>query len=389
MKTMKKLLLVLTIVLMAASAKADEAEDMACESDEDCPEGYGCMMMSCACAPCPEGEECEPCDCPEEGTGWCEYIGDEDWDDYGFYGGECEVDDDCPMGFVCETIMMPCAAPDCPPCACEGCDPDDPDCDPEPCDCPDCPEPEPCDPEEIGMCMYDMVDCETDADCGEGFECLEVEECWGSGGGCLCDCVCEVCVEGEECPECECPPCDCGDEEFEEGCEVVGSFCAPKEQVCETDDDCLEGWECLFMSTGGGGTDCMCEPCEPGEDCPPCDCGDDEPEEWVDEEGYCVPEGWSEIIEEGGMGGANYEATRDAMAGELWGDGSEGGGENDKTVQIADPEAATPGDGDAIEDSSNNCSTSGRAADAAPMMVLFIALAAALLIPRRSRVTSC
>lgn len=381
MKTMKKLLLVLTIVLMAAPANADEAEDMACESDADCPDGYGCMMIGCACL-CPEGEECEPCDCPEDGEGWCGYIGD---DDYGFYGGECDANDDCPVGFACEMITMPCAAPDCLPCTCEACDPDDEECDPEACECPECPEPEPCDSEEIGICVYDMVDCETDADCGEGFECLEVEECWGSGGGCACECACEACPDGEECPPCECPDCDCGDEEFEEGCETVGSFCAPKEQVCDTDDDCLDGWECMFMATGGGGSDCMCLTCEPGEECPPCDC-DDEPEEWVDEEGWCVPDGWSEIIEDSGMAGGNYEEARDAMAGELWGDGEATG--DDKTVQIATPEASPAGDNGATEDSSGTCSTSGKPAAAAPMMLLFIALVAALLIPRRSRITS-
>ena len=69
MKTMKTMLLVLAMMLLAAPAMADE--DGTCMSDADCPDGYGCMMIACACADCPPDEECLPCDCPEEGEGWC------------------------------------------------------------------------------------------------------------------------------------------------------------------------------------------------------------------------------------------------------------------------------------------------------------------------------
>ncbi|MFH1530081.1 MAG: hypothetical protein ABIK09_05020 [Pseudomonadota bacterium] len=395
MKTMKTTLLLLAMLLMAAPAMADE--DMSCMSDSDCPEGYGCAMMSCACAECPPGEECLPCDCPEDGEGWCEDMGGGS-DDWGFYGGECDVDGDCPLGFSCELVSMPCATEACPPCACMDCDPDDAECEETPCECPECPDPEPCDSEEMGFCVYDMVDCATDADCGEGFECLEVEECWASGGGCACSCACETCPAGEECEPCECPPCECDDEpDFEEGCDVVGSFCAPKEQPCETDGECLDGWECMMVSLGGGGTDCACPgcacaPCPEGEECEPCDCPpcecDDEPiEESVVEEGYCVPDGWSEIIE--GAGGVNgsgsYEAARDAMAGELYGNGGTGEGD-DKTLQLSAPEGAGAAD-DAAENTASGCAT-GQAAGAAPLFILLFALAALVLLPRRRSLTT-
>jgi len=392
MKTTRVILVVLAMLLLAAPAVGDEA--LSCETDADCPDGYFCIYLTtaCVCPDCPPGEECEDCNCPDEGEveGYCEQEDWDDDDDWGFYGGECDEDADCPVGFACEMVPVPCAAPDCPPCTCEACDPDDEDCNEEPdCECPDCPDPEPCEAEEVGYCVYDMVDCETDADCAAGFECLEVEECSGSGGGCSCGCDCMACPEGEDCPDCVCPPCDCEEEEYTEECEVVGSFCAPKEQPCEDDADCLDGWECMTIAVGGGDTDCacpacLCEPCPEGEecepcDCPDCDCGDEEPETFVEEEGYCVPAGWSEIIEESAMGGANYEEARDAMAGELYGDGAEDGA--DKSVQIATPEA--PGDGAAEDSSSSGCAT-GQAAGAAPLFILLAALAAAILPRRRT-----
>ncbi len=403
MKTMKTMLLVFAMVLMAAPAMA--GEDLSCNSDADCPDGYGCMMMGCACTDCPPGEECLPCDCPEEGEGWCEYFGDDDWDDdWGFYGSECDVDADCPMGFACDMVSVPCATNQiCTPCVCEGCDPDDEDCEAEPCECPDCPEPEPCDPEEMGLCVYDMIDCETNSDCGEGFECIEVEECWGSSGGstgdCACVCVCGDCADGEECPPCECPPCECEDDdvtEFDEGCDAVGSFCAPKEQPCEDDDECLDGWECMSIALNAGDPDCAClgcacPPCKEGEecepcDCPPCECEDDPQEEWIEEEGYCVPDGWTEIIEDaGGVNGAgSYEEARDAMAGELYGD-SDGTGAG--SLQLSSPEAQGGTGNGATEDEASGCAT-GQAAGAAPMMILLFALVALAILPRRRSVTS-
>ena len=324
MMTFKTTLLALVMMLFAAPAIADE--DGTCQSDADCADGAWCIMMSCACADCAPGEDCPPFDCPEDGEGWCEFEDDDDDDDWGFYGGECDTDDECPLGFSCEMVSVPCATnPTCPPCDCAGCDPDDEGCEDLPCECPDCPEPEPCDPEEMGFCVYDMVDCEDDADCGEGFECLEVEECWGSGGGCACPpCACETCVDGEECEPCECEPCEC----------------------------------------------------------------DDEPEEWIEEEGYCVPDGWSEIIEEaGGMDGAgSYEEARDAMAGEIWGDGEGGGNGSDKDLQLSAPEASADL-GAADEDSALGCAT-GQAAGGAPMAILFLAIIALAILPRRRTVTN-
>lgn len=283
--------------------------ELECEVDEDCPEGYECWMtgtQTCACEPCPEGEECPPCECPEEeeGQGYCFEV--EDWFD-DIIAGECETDDDCPVQFICEEIDLPCDAyPTCPPCACPGCDPDDEDCTEEPdCDCPPCEEPEPCEEETAKMCVFDPIDCEADADCEDGFECVELEECWGSGGGCMCtDCVCADCPDGEECEPCDCPEepeCECDDEEWEEECVVYAAICLPAEVPCEGDDECAEGFVCVADEGGGGCAcpGCDCPPCPEGEECEPCDCPPCECEEGEDES-YCIPEGWEEADFYGG-----------------------------------------------------------------------------------------
>jgi len=68
------------------------------------------------------------------------------------------------------------------------------------------------------ICIPDEVECDTDADCPEDFECVAN----AGGGDCACPaCACPDCPPGEECDDCDCPPCDCGDPEEGE------SFCLP------------------------------------------------------------------------------------------------------------------------------------------------------------------
>lgn len=141
-----------------------------CVSDDDCGEGFecfpieecsgsgstGCVCGSCVCADCPEGEECPPCDCPEEPI--------------------CECDDESEPDFEESCITL------------------------------------------ASICFPKEVPCETDADCAEDFLCVDIGTSTSSGGGdCLCPaCACMERPEGEECEACECPPCTCDDqEEFE------------------------------------------------------------------------------------------------------------------------------------------------------------------------------
>lgn len=280
--------LVIAGVLALAWALPVAALGQECATDDDCKEGMVCLPVRCpACDP-DEGP-CEPC--PE--TGEC--VAEAGGDGEPFWGTTCESDADCPYAFRCEEMEMPCAGgSDCKPCTC-ACPPDG-EC--PPCECPPCPTPEPCTPDLVKVCVFEPEKCATDADCDAGFECRTIEECMGTG--CACPvCVCSPCAPDEECPPCVCPDivCDCP-ETYEEHCEVVGSWCAPKEQTCGSDGDCLEGWECVDQHLPCACPACACPEvsCRPDEECPdvggcdcaPCDCAD---ATWK----VCLPRGWMDL----------------------------------------------------------------------------------------------
>lgn len=147
-------------------------EPATCEADADCGAGFECYAQevcsgggsSCGCAPCAEGETCEPCECDDEPVsdeGSCETVGS--------YCAPkptpCKADADCPEGWECAALDMGCA---CPACACaEG----------EECTgCGDCT----CDSEGDGLCLpggwSEAVAVAADAG-GEG------GQGGGSGGG--------------------------------------------------------------------------------------------------------------------------------------------------------------------------------------------------------------
>ena len=373
-----------------------------CSTDQDCPEGSQCVSMPCACdcKACPEGEECEPCGpCDCDDLGECMPIYEDD--PGGWYGEECETDEDCPVEFKCEEVSWgQCggSTPTCAPCTCAACDPDDESCDPEDCECPPCDEqgeaPE-CFEETVKMCTFSPTECEADADCGDGFECLAQEICYGYGTACACPdiaCACEPCPEGEECEACECeelPPCDCPEEEeYVEECETVGSYCVPRQVACSDDADCFEGWTCEDF--GGDCAcpmcECMSEDCAEGEECalpeecscPPCDCSDET-------EAYCVPAGWKDAGFNSGetMGSADFlsEAT---------GDGEDKGGEN-QAPETPDPNADTGEEGaeseapadDAAGGSDGSSGCTAGAGHNSSAGLLFLALLFALAVSRR------
>ena len=330
-------------------------------------------------------------------------------------GSECDTDEDCPVDFLCEQIEIGCGTvPDCPPCVCAGCDPDDEDCteDPE-CECPDCPEPEPCDDEVVGMCVFSPAECEVDEDCGEGFECVEIEECWGGGssGDCMCSgCVCAECPEGEECPPCDCPEdpvCECEDEDdYEEECETLMAVCLPQEIECEVDTDCPEGFVCYEFSdmvTCDCACSCLCEE-EDEENCPPCDCGECDCGE-EESEFYCFPEGWDEEYF-GGDGGGSIDTgeetpdPQDPVNGDDKEEGEDPEPDADEPEGEADEEPDDVPEGDADDDGageagggesgaddggSTGCSAGATSASGFPMVLIaFAALALAAIRRRRS-----
>ena len=150
----------------------------------------------------------------------------------------CLSDDDCADGEICE--MSDCPNVDC--------DPDDPDCKPVDCD-----EEGWCSPEGGGL-KTPASECDTDADCPNGFACDVV----GSMGT-----TC-VCAEGED-------DCDCGEEST-----TTEEWKACRPMACEADADCGEGLACHLYEM-----DCPPTLSIPVPDCPPDnpDCNKDKPTE--------------------------------------------------------------------------------------------------------------
>lgn len=250
-----------------------------CEADSDCIEGFICEEVgasTCGAAPCREGDDCEeepPCE--PETFSFC-------------VPGPCDSDDDCSAGLACLEVefggdCMSVAVPDCPPEE-------------------DCPEPEDfeveCEePETATLCLPPYVaPCETDDECGDGFECVADEMCTCSGGSGL----------DEPPPDPE-DPGDSGDPDPDDDgrewdgdedctCEPTDErYCSPREIECDGDGECPNGWTCEEIPSVYA-----CYVDESGEE----HC--DEPPE--DEGGLCMPPYFDEM----GWGGYGEEAGGDA-----------------------------------------------------------------------------
>ena len=240
------------------------AEGESCVADADCTSGESCIALPCASTPCAPGENCPPPpECPTEGI--CQASGGTD-------GGSCDVDEDCGPGFVCTVFdteacnRIGCAGDDCPPPNCSTIQIRS--CAPAPCesdgDCSDdlvcleikygscsggaaCPPNETCTPEPT-VCTEHVehycgprytAPCTVDADCGEGFECLEATAP---------DCVCVSTPGGNS------EPCECGEPEGS------GTFyCSLIEVECSADADCPTDWTCVEEPS-------VTLPCTPGPD---------------------------------------------------------------------------------------------------------------------------
>lgn len=207
----------LAIPFFAASGAL--AQDIPCERDADCGESQICALTDCA-APCDTDEDpaCEPTDCGSGGV--CIDIGPPPPRD-------CTSDADCAEAERCivETFES-CVGSGC------ACAEDDPAC-----DC-DVPVDEECTTETYAFCAPPWAGaCEADADCGAGFTCEVLEVCACSGGGGDRDAPdADPAPPSEE--ECVCEPADEGS-------------CVLERVECETDADCLEGFECVDEGSAG------------------------------------------------------------------------------------------------------------------------------------------
>lgn len=341
--------------------------------------------------------------------------------------GECDSNDDCELGFVCEVV----GAGDCPAIACaEGADCEQPACDlteykacvPGPCDsdadCGDnqvcyqetyevcsggstdacardgeCAEPEPaeessCTTEQFSQCVPRWAaPCEESADCGPGFTCEALEQCAckGSAGSAA------PCAEGEECPE----PGPAPAPEPECSCEPTDTnYCKLVETSCTADSDCATGLVCADVggdaascggsapSSGSGSGDSAGDPAPADGGVPPEEQGFAacEPVE-TDPEMLCVPadfDQWgldaSDLKSLGEHGGVLSGSADDEGGSATSGRGGEGA-----PTQEADGSEEGASNDDADED--DGCSvTSARAASSQGLWLL---LAAALLARRR------
>ena len=327
---MKRPVQLITFVALAGSAAAAHADE--CATDEDCPIGFACEGLAIACPdapPCLPGEDCEePPPCPEDGELACVPS-----------PTACTSDDDCSGDWTCVTFTYE---------ECWGGDSTDPepmpggDSEEEPDEGSGDPEPTPdedgdsaewgCETISESYCAPPYAgECETDADCGAGFACTEIEECAcagsgssGSSGG----------STPEPVPVPEPAPDDPGSDDApdgeekdghgEEDCECTGAgsyYCELIEIDCESDSDCPDDWTCVDWGVS------VSAPCWEDED------GEVICED-VEEERYrrCEPPGYGAW---GGVGGGDFdEAARDAT--------SAAAGEESGSIPFAP--ASDPGD---------------------------------------------
>jgi hypothetical protein len=136
-------------------------------------------------------------------------------------GPECETDEECAEGELCDEGECVPALPDC---EADG----------------DCAAGEVC---EAGECVPAPPDCEADGDCAEGEVC-EAGECVPAPPECEND---GDCAEGEICESNECvpapPECE-NDGDCAEGEICESNECVPAPPECENDGDCAEGEVC-------------------------------------------------------------------------------------------------------------------------------------------------
>ncbi len=325
----------LAVMLSSGAAFAAGEE---CQSNADCGSGELCAPAPCLPVACdPDDESCEPPSCPSSCVA-VEDGGGSDGGDGGSMNG-CESDTDCPTGFSCEVMgsmgsgcVCPEGQPDC------GCgEPTEPveykGCSPKPCstdadcgeglecvtfempcampaiDCApgsECPEPEPCESGTSSQCQPKWAGtCDADADCGEGFTCKAYEECSCSGssgsgsGGSTPEPTDPAAPDGGGAP-----PSEDGDssDPIDSECTCAPSeekYCEPVKTVCTSDADCPAEWECEAFTvavSGGGATDTACAEGQSCEAPEPAPV----PEE-PESESLCVPPYYTSFAEAGAL----------------------------------------------------------------------------------------
>jgi len=144
-----------------------------------------------------------------------------------------------------------------------------------------------CQTVEGGLCAPDWVaGCATDTDCGDGFTCVELDTCacdgpppdvgdgFGSGGS-------GDAGAAEHDPE---QDIESPTEDFNCQCQGSGDFyCEPQQIACETSNDCPSDWECIAV--GYSIAVCADEPCAA-------------PDQDQAEEFLCMPPHFEDVVGE-------------------------------------------------------------------------------------------
>ena len=226
-------------LLLSSSALAQFESE--CDVDADCEQGFACEVTggggSCSASECDEFGNCTP--------GVCETF-----EFRSCVPGPCSDDSDCSEGMVCHTSSYTTCTD--PARICEGGE-----------DCSDAYEPPSCEEHSESHCTpRHQLPCTADADCGEGFRCIEERwiECSGGGtGGGSTNGGVTGGVNGWDGAPMPVPPAEGegpDDEPYE--CEEKPSgyfYCELLELPCETNSDCPSTMECQEsypVCTGGG-----------------------------------------------------------------------------------------------------------------------------------------
>ncbi len=257
-----------------------------CITDKNCEDGQKCIAGNCT-----ESNTCEKdSDC----------LNGQFCNDNKLCESYCESNDDCGVGFICNSESKKCEK-----------DPNTHLCEKDS----DCKENEICD-------NYKCTPKEDPKTCSSDAECLNGQHC--SNGTCTVNCTEDSCEDGYECnqetKECQKTVCE-KDTDCKDGFYCENQECKTKEYECTENTDCFNGYECkdnkcklinddscnaasdcdgpLTIRCMGAHWECIenkCEQkcgaatCETAEDCPGTPYIDCEGAHWECKENLCVAE---------------------------------------------------------------------------------------------------
>jgi MYXO-CTERM domain-containing protein len=313
-------------LLWAHGARAQEE----CHTDADCGAARRCELPVSI-----DGCKEPPCDDVEPVTG------DVGWCVPAALGKACKSDADCGDELECQTFGFGSCSSDQPECTSTS----ESQCQYPPpelllCDSADhCAPPFACDTEQDEhACYYPDPSCETDADCGDDFECVD-----GAS------------LAADDCPDCK----------------PIPNQCSPKLIACDADSDCPSEWLCREIGYGYKAS------------------------QWSDDvlgTKACVPSGTVQVSEgnfylgggfttlAGGAGkGLDAQAAASGPAEDARDDSA--GGSRDHS---ADEKPAADADGTSSSESSG-CSVTAPGADAASGLVCPILGLVGLVLRRRRK----